>query len=151
MPLKKLTDFLDQQHVRYTVIRHSPAYTAQEIAESVHVPGKQFAKTVIVEIDGRMAMAVVPATAPVHTELLRRATGARNVVLAAESDFSARFPDCERGAMPPFGNLYGMEVFVSQQLAEDETICFNAGTHHEVLRMAYADFERLVNPVPANF
>jgi Ala-tRNA(Pro) deacylase len=150
MALKTLTDFLDQHRVRYAVIRHSPAYTAQEIAESVHVPGKQFAKTVIVEIDGRMAMAVVPATTPVHTEMLRRATGAKSVVLAAESDFSARFPDCELGAMPPFGNLYDMEVFVSQHLAEDEQICFNAGTHHEVLRMAYQDFANLTKPVPVN-
>ncbi len=149
MAPKTLTDFLDQHRVRYAVIHHSPAYTAQEIAESVHVPGKQFAKTVIVEIDGRMAMAVVPATTPVHTEMLRRATGARSVVLAVEDDFRPRFPDCEPGAMPPFGNLYGMEVFVSQQLAEDEQICFNAGTHREVLCMAYEDFVRLVRPVPA--
>lgn len=151
MALKKLTDFLDQQHVRYAVIRHSPAYTAQEVAESVHIPGKQFAKTVMVEIDGRLAMAVVPATGPVHTEMLRRATGAKNVVLASEVDFSKHFPDCEPGAMPPFGNLYGLEVFVSQRLAEDEQICFNAGNHHEALRMSYQDFERLVKPVPASF
>jgi Ala-tRNA(Pro) deacylase len=151
MALKKLTDFLDQNRVRYAVIKHSPAYTAQEIAESVHIPGKQFAKTVMVEVDGRLAMAVVPATSPVHTEMLRRAVGAKNVVIASEDDFSPRFPDCERGAMPPFGNLYGVEVFVSQHLAEDEQICFNAGTHHEVLRMPYQDFARLVKPVPANF
>jgi Ala-tRNA(Pro) deacylase len=151
MALKRLTELLDQAHVRYAVIRHSPAYTAQEVAESVHIPGKQFAKTVILEIDGKLAMAVVPATTPVHTEMLRRAIGARNVVIAAEQDFKPKFPDCEPGAMPPFGNLYGLTVFVSQRLAEDEQICFNAGTHHEVLRMPYQDFERLVKPVPANF
>jgi Ala-tRNA(Pro) deacylase len=146
MALKKLRDFLDSHKVRYAVISHSPAYTAAEVAESAHIPGRQLAKTVIVKIDGRLAIAVVPATHNVHTDALRKAAGAREVVLAAESEFGERFPDCELGAMPPFGNLYDMEVFVSPQLAEDELICFNACNHRELLRMSYSDFERLVQP-----
>lgn len=146
MALKKLRDFLDSHTVRYTVISHSPAFTAAEVAESAHIPGRQLAKTVIVKIDGRLAMAVLPSTLNIHVEALRKAAGAREVGLAAESDFADRFPDCELGAMPPFGNLFGLEVFVAPQLAEDELICFNAGNHRELVRMSYQDFERLVQP-----
>jgi len=148
MPLKALTDLLDQQHVRYDVIPHSPAYTAQEVAASTHMPGREVAKTVIIKIDGRLAMAVLPATDHVHPETLRKALGARDVSLANEDEFDTRFPDCETGAMPPFGNLYGLEVYVSPHLAEDEQICFNAGRHDEVIRMPYRDFERIAHPVP---
>lgn len=151
MTLKKLRDFLDSHHVRYAVISHSPAYTASEIAESAHIPGRELAKTVIVKIDGRLAMAVLPSTQNVHTEALRQAVGAREVGLAAESEFASHFPDCDPGAMPPFGNLYGLEVFVSPRLGDDEQICFNAGNHRELLRLSYADFERLVQPVPVAF
>lgn len=146
MVLQKLRDFLDSHKVRYSVISHSPAFTAAEVAESAHIPGRQLAKTVIVKIDGRLAMAVLPSTLNVHTEALRKATGAREAGIAAESDFADRFAGCELGAMPPFGNLYGLEVFVSPQLAEDELICFNAGNHRELVRMSYEDFERLVQP-----
>lgn len=148
MAMKKLRDFLDAQHVRYAVITHSPAFTASEVAQSAHIPGKQFAKTVIVKADGRLVMAVLPSTQHVHTEMMRKAIGAHELTLASESEFSSRFPDCETGAMPPFGNLFGIEVFVSPRLAEDEMICFNAGNHRELIRMSYADFERLAKPVP---
>ncbi len=148
MALKKLRDFLDTHHVRYAVISHSPAYTASEIAESAHVPGRELAKTVIVKIDGRLAMAVLPATQFVHIDALRKAVGAREVALATESEFASRFADCDPGAMPPFGNLYNLEVFVAPKLAEDEQICFNAGNHRELVRMSYADYARLVQPVP---
>lgn len=147
MAIKKLTDYLDSHHVRYAIITHSSAYTSAEIAESAHVPGRQLAKTVIVKIDGRLAMAVVPGPDTVHTEVLRKAVGAHEVTLATEHEFAARFPDCELGAMPPFGNLYSMEVFVAPRLAEDELICFNAGNHRELIRMPYVDFERLAEPV----
>lgn len=148
MATKKLRDFLDSHHVRYAVITHSPAYTAPEIAQSAHIPGKQLAKTVIVKADGRLVMAVLPSTQHVHTEAMRKAIGAHELVLASESEFTGRFPDCEPGAMPPFGKLFGIEVFVSPRLAEDEMICFNAGNHRELIRMSYADFERLAEPVP---
>lgn len=150
MALKSLTDLLEQEHVRYTVIPHTPAYTAQEVAASAHVPGRELAKTVIVKVDGRLAMVVLPATEQVRTEALCKALGARDVALADEDEFDARFPDCETGAMPPFGNLYGLEVFVSPRLAQDEEICFNAGSHEELIRMRYRDFERIAHPVPAN-
>ena len=151
MPLAKLTDLLDRNRVRYALIRHSPAYTSAEIAESAHVPGRELAKAVVMKIDGRLAIAVLPATDVVHAEALRKAVGARKVTIAAESDFEARFPDCEVGAMPPFGNLFGMETFVSPRLTADEQICFNAGTHAELIRMPYTDFARLAEPVELAF
>lgn len=150
MAIKSLTDLLEQQHARYTVIPHAPAYTAQEVAASAHVPGRELAKTVVIKVDGRLAMVVLPATEKVHTEALCKALGAHEVALADEDEFDARFPDCETGAMPPFGNLYGLEVFVSPRLALDEEICFNAGSHDEVIRMRYSDFERIAHPVPMN-
>lgn len=150
MVLRKLRDFLDEHKVRYSVISHSPAYTASEIAESAHIPGRELAKTVIVSIDGRLAMVVLPSTQNVHTEALRKACGAHEVKIASESDFAGLFDDCEPGAMPPFGNLYGLDVFAAHKLAEDELICFNAGNHRELVQMAYSDFERLARPVPVN-
>ena len=146
MPVQKLKEFLDTQGVKYVIIQHSPAFTAQEIAASAHIPGKEVAKTVMVRIDGKMAMAVVPASLKVNFDLLREAAGAELVALAPEAEFQDMFPECEVGAMPPFGNLYEMAVFVSQALSEDEEIAFNAGSHTELMRLSYQDFERLVRP-----
>mgnify|MGYP000950892222 CR=1 FL=1 len=151
MPLRKLREFLDNRGIKYVTIRHSTAYTAQEIAESAHLPGKEMAKTVMVKIDGKMAMIVLPATRHVDFDLLKAVVSSKNVVLADESEFKDRFPDCEIGAMPPFGNLYDMDVYVEKSLADDEYICFNAGSHTELFRLAYRDYERLVNPRPARF
>ena len=146
MPVKKLQEFLDQQHVKYVTIRHSPAYTAQEIAASTHIPGKEVAKTVMVKLDGRLAMAVLPASYQINFERLKNAAGVSYAELASEREFRDLFPECDVGAMPPFGNLYGMEVFVAESLTEDEEIAFNAGTHTELMRLAYRDFDRLVQP-----
>lgn len=146
MPAKKLKEFLDSNRVKYVTISHSPAFTAQEIAASAHIPGRELAKTVMAKADGKMVMAVVPASYQVILDLLREAAGAEHVVLAEEREFRDRFAECEVGAMPPFGNLYGMEVFVSESLAEDEEIAFNAGSHTELIKLAYRDFERLVQP-----
>jgi Ala-tRNA(Pro) deacylase len=146
MPVKRLKEFLDGQQVKYVTIRHSPAFTAQEIAASAHVSGKEMAKTVIVRIDGRTAMAVLPASFKVDLDRLRVAAGAERVEMASEEEFQGLFPGCEVGAMPPFGNLYEMEVYVSRRLAEDDQIAFNAGSHTELIRLSYADFERLVRP-----
>lgn len=146
MPAARLKQFLDSHGVRYVSIQHSLAYTAQEVAASAHVRGREMAKTVIVRVDGRLAMAVLTASPRVDIGQLRAATGARQVEIAAEKDFAEAFPGCELGAMPPFGNLYDMEVYVDPKLAEDQEIAFNAGTHREVVRMAYRDFERLVHP-----
>lgn len=151
MTLRRLRDYLDAHHVRYAVIAHSPAYTAPEIAESAQVPGRELAKVVIVRIDGRLAMAVLPSTRQLHAASLRKAVGAHELVLASEDEFTARFPDCDPGAMPPFGGLYDMEVFVAPQLAAHEQICFNAGTHRDLIRMSYADYARLAQPVPLSF
>jgi Ala-tRNA(Pro) deacylase len=146
MPARQLSEFLDNEGVKYITIRHSPAFTAQEIAASAHVPGKEMAKTVMVQLDDRIAMAVVPASSRLDLGRLRDAAGADKVALSGERDFEARFPDCELGAMPPFGNLYGMDVFVADSLAEDEEIAFNAGSHTELVRLAYDDFARLAHP-----
>lgn len=151
MPLTKLKDFLDANGIRYVTISHSKAYTANEVAASAHVPGKSMAKTVMVKVDGRMAMAVLPAAFRVSFDQLRGAIGAREVVLADEAEFRELFPDCEIGAMPPFGNLYGLPVYVANILGENEEIAFNAGSHTEVIRLAYADFNRLVNPQVLSF
>ncbi len=151
MPLAKLREFLDGHGVKYVVISHSPAYTAQGIAASAHIPGKELAKTVMVKVDGKMAMAVLPASFKVDFELLKEVTAAETVTLASEQEFQDMFPGCEVGAMPPFGNLYDMDVYVAASLTDDEEIAFNAGSHTELVRMAYADFERLVEPRVARF
>ena len=151
MPILRLQAFLDGQHVKYVIIQHSPAYTAQEIAVSAHIPGKELAKTIMVKLDGRMAMAVLPASYRIDFERLKDAAGAHAVELASEREFQDRFPGCELGAMPPFGNLYGMPVYVATSLADDEEIAFNAGTHTELLRLAYRDFARVVQPTVAPF
>jgi Ala-tRNA(Pro) deacylase len=146
MPVRKLKEFLDSQKVKYVTLNHSAAYTAQEIAASAHVRGKELAKTVMVTLDGKMAMAVLPASRKVNFEQLQAASGAKDVQLAGEKAFRDMFAGCEVGAMPPFGNLYDMQVYVSRSLAADEEIAFNAGSHTELIRMGYKDFERLVKP-----
>jgi len=150
MPSSRLKEFLDSQHIKYVAINHSPAYTAQEIAAQAHVRGKELAKTVMVKFDNKMGMAVLPAYSKVNFEHLQEASGAGRVELASEKEFKDMFPDCEIGAMPPFGNLYGMEVYASRRPAEDAEIAFNAGSHTELIRMAYKDFQRLVKPKVAD-
>jgi len=146
MPVAKLKEFLDAQGVKYVSIVHSKAYTAMQVAESAHIRGKDLAKTVMVWMDGKLVMAVLPATQQVHLERLRKGAGAEELELAQEHDFKDVFPGCEVGAMPPFGNLYGMPVLVDPRLAEDQEIAFNAGSHSELIRLAYQDFEHLVKP-----
>jgi len=150
MSLTKLRDFLDSHNVKYLVLSHSIAYTAQGIAALVHLSGKKLAKTVIVRVDGALAMAVVPASYHVDLDLLRTAAGAQTVEIATEQEFKDAFPDCETGAMPPFGNLYGMAVYADAGFGENEEITFNAGTHRELVRMDWADMVRLVNPKVVN-
>ena len=146
MPITKIKTFLDDRKIKYVTLKHSPAYTALEVAASAHVSGKEFAKTVIVKIDGKMAMAVLRASDRVDLPRLRRLTGADDLVLASEDEFQGLFPGCEVGAMPPFGNLYDMDVFVADNLAKYGEIAFNAGSHTELIRLSYADFDRLVQP-----
>ncbi len=151
MPINTLTRFLDDNKVEYVTIRHSPAYTAQKIAAAAHIPGREVAKTVMVKVDGKMAMAVLRATDQVDLDLLRGAANAKSVTLATEDDFRDAFKGVELGAMPPFGNLYGMEVFADEALTKDAQIAFNAGSHTELLQLDYAEFERLAKPKVANF
>jgi Ala-tRNA(Pro) deacylase len=151
MPVKKLKEFLDERRIKYVTISHSPAYTAQETAQSAHISGQDMAKTVMVKIDGKMAMAVLPASCRVCLDLLKEAAGAQKVELAGEQEFKDLFPECEIGAMPPFGNLYGMDVYAAEKLAEDEEIAFNAGSHTELMRLGFEVFERLVQPKVVRF
>ena len=141
MPVQKLKTFLDEHEARYVVIQHSPGYSAQEVAAFAHIPGKELAKTVMVKLDGEMAMAVVPASHRVDLERLREAAGASEVALSSEAEFRELFPNCDLGAMPPFGNLWNMPVYVSAALAEDL----------EIVRIAYEDYGRLVNPTIGSF
>lgn len=151
MIARTLKEFLDQHQIKYAVITHSPAFTAQEVAASVHLPGRDLAKTVIVKIGDRFAMAVLPAHRKVVLRDLVELTGQEEVRFATEEEFASLFPDCEVGAMPPFGNLYGLEVFVAPALATTEYLAFNAGSHTEVIRMAWTDYARLVQPRVASF
>jgi Ala-tRNA(Pro) deacylase len=146
MPVKKLIEFLEKNHIKYNTIIHSAVFTAQEIAASAHIPGKELAKTVMVKVNGKMAMAVLPASYKVDFKRLKGAKGANRVELASEQEFKTMFPECDIGAMPPFGNLYDMEVFEDERLTEDREIAFNAGSHSELIKLAYKDFERLVHP-----
>jgi Ala-tRNA(Pro) deacylase len=151
MPVQRLKEFLDENQVKYVVISHSRAFTTQEIAAATHIPGKELAKSVIVEIDGKLAIAVVPGSQKVDLDLLRDAVGAERATLAKEAAFKDRFPECDLGAMPPFGNLYGMPVYVADSLTEDDEIAFNAGSHTQLVKMRYQDFERLVRPEVMRF
>jgi Ala-tRNA(Pro) deacylase len=151
MPVKKLKEFLDSNSIKYITVSHSRAFTAQETAASAHIPVKELAKTVMIKINGKMAMAVLPASCKVDFDLLKKATGAATIEIANEKEFKDLFPDCEIGAMPPFGNLYSMEVFVAKSLTEDREIAFNAGSHRELVKLAYKDFEKLVKPKVITF
>lgn len=142
----RLRDFLKKENIRYTKETHRTAYTAQQVAQEEHIPGKIVAKSVVVKVDNDLALAVMPATARADFSRLKSALGAKELRLATELEFTGLFPDCEVGAMPPFGNLYGVPVYVDAALTQDEEIVFNAGTHQETIRMRYADFERLARP-----
>ena len=151
MAVQKLKQFLDDKGVKYVTIGHSPAFTAPEIAASAHISGREVAKTVMVTIDGTMAMAVLSANRSVDFDLLKAAAAAETVELAGEEEFRDLFPGCEVGAMPPFGNLYGMAVYADEGLTEDEEIAFNAGSHKELVKLAWSDYVALVEPTIAAF
>ncbi len=146
MPVQRLKEFLDQEDIRYVLISHSRAFTAAATAAITHIPGKEIAKTVMVKVDGQLAMAVVPASRHLDLKALQDELGAHEVRLVTEQEFQNVFPDCELGAMPPFGTLYGLNVFADSKLEEDPEIAFNAGSHRELMRMQYADWERLEPP-----
>lgn len=151
MPCRKLLEYLNENAIDFRYLEHPKAYAAEDVAHKAGVAERDFAKTVMVKLDGLMAMAVLPASFKVNFNLLREAAGAQTVSLALEREFAARFPDCELGAMPPFGNLYGLKVYADGSLAATATIAFNAGSHREVVTMAWDDFETLVGPQLARF
>ena len=148
---EELEAYLRESKVPFQAQHHAVAYTAQEVAASEHVPGRMLAKVVIVVGDGKLSMLVLPAPARVDVDRAAASLGAKELRLAHEDEFADRFPGCEVGAMPPFGNIYDLPVFVDKSLAEDETIVFEAGTHTDTMSMKYADFERLVKPQAAEF
>lgn len=146
MPISQLADYLDEHGKKYITVEHSKAFTAQEVAASAHIPGKDMVKTVMVKADGDMKMVVLPSTHDVDFEAIKDALDAEEVELASEEEFENLFPDCELGAMPPFGNFYNIDTLVAEALTEGNEIAFNAGTHKEVVKMAYSDYEELVQP-----
>ena len=150
MSLPALEQYLREFRAPFSTLSHGAAYRATEVAARAGVPCRQMAKPVLVGVDGVLAMAVVPADARVDLARLREVTDAGHVVLASEAEFEGRFPECELGAMPPFGNLYGMALYVDRRLADDGSLCFNAGSHTDLLRMRWEDFERLANPCVAD-
>lgn len=147
----KLKKFLDENKVGYQVAAHPEVYTAQEIAAAMHVPGKELAKVVMVKAGESFVMTVLPASWRIDMTKLRETLKTKDIRLATEDEFKSLFPDCEPGAMPPFGNLYGIDVYEDKSLTEDEEIFFQAGNHIESVKMRYKDFERLVKPKVADF
>lgn len=149
--LAKIKQYLDQSNVPYQVILHEEVYTAQELAQALHVPGKELVKVIIVRADNRYCMAVLPSIRKIDLSALQRRLNAAALTIATEQELNALFPETEIGAMPPFGHLSSMEVWVDVNLTTDEYITFNAGTHYEAIRMHYTDFERLTQPHVASF
>src|SRR5713101_7080000 len=149
--LRRLKDHLDREKVPYEVLTHSETFTAPELAQALHVPGRELAKVVMVKADERFVMTVLPANWKVDLKRLREIFGTSHVRLATEAEFKELFTDCELGAMPPFGNLYSLEVYVDQSLTTDVEIVFQAGTRHEAVKLQYQDFAGLVRPRVAEF
>jgi len=151
MPLRALSHFLDISKVPYRSYNHPPTYSAQDTARLMHISGHEVAKTVILRLDGRLVMAVLPACEMVDLDKFHDMAGAMWVELADEDDLEHIAPLCDAGSIPPIGNLFGLPVYVSVSLALDETIAFNAGNHTEEIRMYFRDFERLVQPRVMDF
>ena len=146
MPANALREYLDDHNVEYVMMSHSKAYTAQRIAAAAHVPGKEMAKSVMLNVDDNLVMAVLRAPDKVSLAKVKSVLGASEAELAKEAEFGQKFPDCELGAMPPFGNLYDLDVIVDTKLTNDENIVFNACSHRELIRMPYARYQKLVKP-----
>jgi len=148
---EQLEQYLREQHIPYQIQHHLVAFTAQQIAEGEHISGKKVAKSVVVFADNTMVLLVLPAAFRVDLQKVQECLGAKQVHLAREEEFQTAFPGCEVGAIPPFGNLYGLPVYVEQSLTTQETIVFPIGTHTETMSLKYADFERLLHPTILKF
>lgn len=151
MPKERLTAYFRENGVGYESLTFREVYTAQEVAAALHLPGWHLAKVVIVKADDRLVMLALPAPARVDFAALKNVLGVKEARLAKEAEFKDLFPDCEIGGMPPFGNLYDVPVYVDRSLTEAGEIAFLAGSHHEAMKIAYADFERLAQPTVAEF
>jgi Ala-tRNA(Pro) deacylase len=148
----KLKAYLDEAGVAYAPHPHRPAYTSQEIAQSVHIPGREMAKSVVLKADGhRMILAVLSAKDAANLDTLREEIGCSKLGLASEAEFRDVFPTCEPGAMPPFGNVFGVETYCDTRLSQNREIEFNAGSHDETVRMRFEDYQRLANPKLVHF
>jgi Ala-tRNA(Pro) deacylase len=148
---ERMEQYLRENDVPFESITHPQAFTMQEVAAALHVPGNQVAKVVMVKADEAIAMLVVPAPHRLNLDKVRAALGAQGVRLAKEKDFAGLFPDCATGAMPPFGNLYDIPVYADGSLAEQEHMVFRVGTHRDSMKIAYADFYRLAQPIVDEF
>lgn len=146
-----LQRYLNNNGIQYRIIEHDPAFSAHGVSVTAHVPEKEIAKTVIIQIDGRFWMAVLRGDNKINLHKIKQSFGAKHVHLAHEEDLSTLFPDCQLGTMPPFGNLYGVPVLVDQSLAGDEDICFNACCYTKVVRMKFDDFKKLSNPLVGEY
>jgi len=149
--LEHIVELLRDAAVPYEVIHHGTDYTAQRTAQDTHTPGRQFAKTVLLKIDGTFALAILPAPRVVDLEVIQQALGASEVRLASEPEIAERFPECEVGALPPFGPLFDVAVFVNLDLHDDELVTFTAGTHQDSIRMRCGDLKRLAGAAPLLF
>ena len=143
----RVREYLEEQKVPYTHCTHRLAYTAQEVAAAQHVPGRQMAKTIVLKADSQYILLVLSAIMKVSLKVLRDELPFKHIELATEKEFASLFPDCEIGAMAPFGNLYQLPVYVDKSLTDDDEIVFNAGTHVDTIRIKYPDFARLVRPI----
>ena len=148
---ERMEKYLRENGVGFEVETHDQAFTMQEVAAALHVPGNQVAKVVIVCADKEKVMLVLPAPYRMNVDLVRDMVGAKKVRLAKEEEFADLFPDCATGAMPPFGNLYGVPVYVDRSMAEEPDMVFRIGTHRETMKITYADFVRLAQPVVGDF
>ncbi len=149
MIAKKLKEILDNRKMKYSIIKHPEVFTTQEASEAAHLSSHAMAKSVIVKLDDELVMTVLPANKKINLEKLRDDQDAKIAELAAEDEFKFKFPDCELGAIPPFGNLYGMELYVDESLKGHKELGFCAGTHHEILKMNYKDYEKITKPIYA--
>ncbi len=143
---QRIRDYLDSQNVLYETVHHSQAFSGQEVAHSLHLSGKRLAKAVVLGGDGKLLMAIIPASHRLNLQDMRVAAEVMSLEMVSESELAKVFPDCEGGAVPPFGNLYGLEVWVDRAVSDSEEIFFCAGTHQDCLRMKYSDFSRLCRP-----
>jgi Ala-tRNA(Pro) deacylase len=142
---KQLIDCLNENKAGYEILQHPEAVTAQRIAQAEHVKGRRHAKVVMVKSGGEHVMTVLPADHQIDLEKVEKALG-HPASLDAEQEFKLLFPDCAVGAMPPFGNLYGLPTYVDKSLSQEDYIVFEAGTHTDAIKLSYRDYEKIVKP-----